>query len=79
MLTRNALVALPFPQPPVQALNFLDDHCFRRLARWIVARQTAGDLPQVLKSHSDVKPVENRRRGDTSVGENVPGSPNSRP
>src|SRR5580700_2123105 len=24
-------------QPPVQTLNFLDDHCLRRLARWIVA------------------------------------------
>ena len=60
------------PQPPVQALNFLDDHCLRRLARWIVARQTVGDLPQVLKSHSDVKPVEKWRRGDTRVGENVP-------
>ena len=62
------------PQPPVQALNFPDDHSRRRLARWSVARQTAGDLLQVLKSHSDVKPVEKRRCGDTRASENVPKS-----
>jgi hypothetical protein len=44
------------PQPPMQALNFSDDHCLRRLPRRIVARQSAGDLLQVLKSHADVKP-----------------------
>ena len=44
------------PQPPVQALNLPDDYCLRRLPRRIVARQSAGDLLQVLKSHADVKP-----------------------
>ena len=58
------------PQPPVQALDFPDDHCLRRRPRRIVARQSAGDLLQVLKSHSNVKPIEKRRRGDAGVGEN---------
>jgi hypothetical protein len=42
------------PQPPVQALDFRDDHSLRRHPRRIVARQIIGDLLQVLKSHADL-------------------------
>ena len=62
------------PQPPVQALNFPDDHCLRRLPRRIVARQSAGDLLQVLKSHADVKPVQ-KRRSVTSASARMRRSP----
>jgi hypothetical protein len=71
MLIR-ALMALPFHNRPVQAIDFRDDYGLCRLARRIVARQTAGDLLQVPESHPNVKPVEKRRRGDAGVCENAP-------
>lgn len=43
-----------------------------RYPRRCIRRQPAGDLLQVLKSHSDVKPVENRQFGDSDVGQNAP-------
>ena len=52
------------PQPPVQVLKLPDDHCLRRPPRRIVARQSAGDLLQVLKSHADVKPAKKWQVGD---------------
>jgi hypothetical protein len=65
---------LTIPQPPVQALNFPDDRSLRRGPRRIVARQSVGDLLQVLKSHSNVEPIEKRCRGNAGVGENAPKS-----
>jgi hypothetical protein len=59
------------PQSPAQALNFPDNHRLRRRPRRIVARQSVGDLPQVLKSHSNVESIEKRRCGDAGVGENA--------
>src|SRR3981081_827853 len=59
------------PQPPMQTLDLCDDHCLRRRPRRIVARQTAGGLPEVLESHSDMEPVQKRRRGDAGLSENA--------
>jgi hypothetical protein len=39
--------------------------------RRIIRRQGAGDLLQVLKSHSDVEPVEDRQFGDAGTGQNA--------
>jgi hypothetical protein len=59
------------PQPSVHALDFRDGRRLLRHPQRIVARQTVGDLLQVLKSHSDVDPVQKRRRGDAGFGENA--------
>jgi hypothetical protein len=38
----------------------------------VIGRQGAGDLLEVLKPHTDVEPVKNRRRDDAGIGENTP-------
>jgi len=68
----NRLLGLAIPDAPVQALDLLDDHRFRRSPGRIVSQQGASDLLQVLQPHGDVKPVEHRRRGDAGVGQNTP-------
>jgi hypothetical protein len=62
----------PIPDPPVQSLDFRGDHSLGRHTRRIAGRQRAGDLPEMLKSHSDMKPVGNRRLDDASIDENAP-------
>src|SRR5882757_2866052 len=59
------------PNAPVQSLNLRDDHCLRHYAWWIVGRQRIGDLFQVLKSHSDMEPVQDRRIVDAGIDENT--------
>jgi hypothetical protein len=56
----------------VQRLDLRDDHRLRRHPRRLINRQGAGDLLEVLKPHTDVEPVKNRRRGDAGIGENTP-------
>src|SRR5260370_20541499 len=65
------ILGFAIPQPPVQPLNFLDDHRLRHHPRRIIGRQAAGDLLQVLKSHRDMKPVEDWRPGDAGIRENA--------
>lgn len=43
----------------------------RRYSRRIAGRQRAGDLLKMFKPHSDMKPVENWRFGDSGIGENA--------
>jgi hypothetical protein len=59
------------PDPPTQSLDFGDDHSLRRYSRQIAGRQCAGDLLKMFKPHSDMKPVENWRFGDSGIGENA--------
>ena len=59
------------PDPPVQSLDLGDDHSLRRRSRRIAGRQRAGDLLKMLQPHSDMKPVENWRFGDSGIGENA--------
>ena len=56
----------------MQSLDFRDDHSLGRHTRRIAGRQRAGDLSEMLKSHSDMKPVEDRRLGDARIDENAP-------
>lgn len=65
------ILGFAIPQPPAQPLNFLDDHRLRHHPRRIIGRQAAGDLLQVLKSHRDMKPVEDWRPGDAGISENA--------
>ena len=58
----------------MQPVNLRDDHGLRRRARGIASRQPVRDLFEVLKPHSDVEPVENRRFRDASASENAPES-----
>jgi hypothetical protein len=62
------------PDPPVQPLDFRDDHGLRLHSRGIAGRERAGDLLKMLESHSDMKPIENRRFSDACIGENAPKS-----
>jgi hypothetical protein len=55
------VLGLAVPQPPVQPFNLLDDYRLRGHPRRIIGRQAVGCLLQVLESHTDVEPVENRR------------------
>jgi hypothetical protein len=66
------IVGFSIPNAPVQSLDLHDNHRLRRYPRRCIRRQGAGDLLQVLKSHSDVKPVENRQFGDAGIGQNAP-------
>jgi len=70
----RAFFAFPFQIPPVQSLNLRDDHGLRRRACRITCLQPVRDLFEVLESHSDVEPVENRRFQDASTGEYAPES-----
>ena len=62
------------PDPPVQSLDPGHDHRLRRRAPRITRRQSITNLFEVLKSHRDVEPVQNRRFQDASIGENTPES-----
>ena len=42
------------PQPPVQTVNRLNDHCLRRRSSRIIRRQAASDLLQMLQPQPDV-------------------------
>src|SRR3954470_7429608 len=66
------ICGLAVPKPPTQALDLLDDHRFRSGALRTMRRQAAGDLRQMLQPHGNVKPIQNRRLGDTSVEEDAP-------
>src|SRR5271163_452877 len=59
------------PDPPTQSLHFGDDHSLRCYSRRLAGRQRAGDLLKMFKPHSDMKPVENWRFGDSGIGENA--------
>jgi len=56
-----------------QSVYLGDDHNLRRHAREIAGRQRAGDLLKVLKSHSDMESVKNRRFGDAGISEYAEG------
>jgi hypothetical protein len=56
----------------MQSLNLRDDRILCRHALRIVARQGASNLLQVLKSYSNVEPVENWQFADAGIGENTP-------
>src|SRR6202048_3166214 len=45
------ILGFAVPQPPVQPVNLLDDHCLRRRAGRARGRQAAGDLVQVPEAH----------------------------
>ena len=62
---------LAIPDAPMQSLDFGDDHRLRRYSRRIAGRQRAGDFLKMFKPHSDMKPVENWRFGDSSIVENA--------
>src|ERR1700722_4052863 len=62
------------PDPPVQPLDLRDDHRLRARARQITRCQSVANVFEMLKSHRDVEPVENRRFQDASTGENTPES-----
>src|SRR4051794_22196589 len=66
------ICGLAVPKPPTQALDLLDDHRFRSGALRTMRRQAAGDLRQMLQPHGNVKPIQNRGLGDTSVEEDAP-------
>ena len=66
------ILGLAVPQPPAQALDFLDDHRLRRRTLRVVGRQVAGDPRQVLQPHGEVKPVQDREFRDASVEEDAP-------
>src|SRR5271168_4293349 len=68
------VLGFAIPQPPVQPLHLLDDHSLRRHPRRIIYRQAAGCLLEVLESHADMEPVENRQLGDAGISENAPQS-----
>src|SRR4051795_6866316 len=42
-----------------------------RCALWVVGRQAAGDLRQVLQTHGDVEPVKNREATDAGLEEDA--------
>src|SRR5271165_4264401 len=66
------VLGFAIPQPPVQPLHLLDDHRLRRHPHRITGRQAARCLLEVLESHADMKPVENRQLADAGIGENAP-------
>src|SRR3954453_18151126 len=66
------ICGLAVPKPRTQALDLLDDHRFRSGALRTMRRQAAGDLRQMVQPHGNVKPIQNRRLGDTSVEEDAP-------
>jgi hypothetical protein len=61
------ILGLAVPDPPVQAVNFRDDHCLGVLPLRGVDRQGAGCRLGMLQPHGDVKPVEARRLGDAGL------------
>jgi hypothetical protein len=72
------VLGFSIPDPPVQSLDLGHDHRLRGRARRITRRQSIANLFEMLKSHRDVEPVENRRFQDTSIGENTPESRTNR-
>src|SRR4051812_9400595 len=66
------ILGFAIPQPPAQALDLLDDHRRRGRALRTIGQQASGNLRQVLQSHGDMKPVEDRKPLDASVEKNAP-------
>jgi hypothetical protein len=58
----------------VQPLHLFDDHQFRHHPSWIIGRQGADCLLEMLESHADVEPIKNWKLTDASIGENAPHS-----
>src|SRR3954463_1723910 len=48
------VLGLAVPDAPAQALDLRDDHRLRRPSRWVLVRQHAGDLLQMLQPHGEV-------------------------
>ena len=67
MRSRVTLASLPFPDPPVQAVDFRDDHGPGVLPLRGVGRQVASCLLGMLQPHGDVEPVKVRRRRDAGI------------
>jgi hypothetical protein len=70
------VLGFAIPQPPVQTLNLRDDHRLRFGPRRVIARETAGDLLQVLQSHCNVEPCVDDPSGSRaskriSTGESI--------
>ena len=61
------ILGLAVPDPPVQAVDFRDDHRPGVLPLRGVDRQGAGRLFGMLQPHGDVEPVETRRLGDAGI------------
>ena len=61
------ILGLAVPDPPVQAVDFRDDHRPGVLLLWGVDRQGAGCLFGMVQPHGDVKPIERRRRFDAGI------------
>jgi hypothetical protein len=59
------------PQPSTQPFDFIDDHSIRRCPCRIIDLHSGDDLRQMVHSHSDVEPVEHRRRRGTGVAEDT--------
>ena len=70
----RAFFAFPFQIRQCNRSTSVDDHRLRGRARRITRRQAIADLFEMLKSHRDMEPVENRRFQDASIGENAPES-----
>ena len=62
---------LAIPQPPTQTFNLIDDHSLRRCPCRVISRQSAGNQLQMVQSHSDMEPVEQRGWRDPSVAEDA--------
>ena len=67
----NGNASRPSPDPLMQSRDFSDDHRLRRYSRRFAGRQRARDLLKMFKPHSDMKPVENWRFGDSGICENA--------
>jgi hypothetical protein len=67
----GAIVTLPFGSHPRRRSTSATITAFSRGPGRIVAKETVGNLLQVLESRSDVKPVEHRCRANLGVGENA--------
>jgi hypothetical protein len=64
-----SILGFAIPQPLAQPFDFLDDdHLCRHPCR-MISRQGAGDWFEVLKPHTDVEPVKNRRSRDVGIGD----------
>jgi hypothetical protein len=61
------VLGLAVPQPPAQALDLRDDHRLRSRPLGAVARQTSGNLRQVLQPHRNMEPIQDRELFDASV------------
>ena len=63
------ILGLAVPDPPVQAVDFREDHGPGVLPLRSLGRQVARCLFGMLQSHGDVEPVEARRLGDAGINQ----------